>query len=504
MNIYHRKRRWKLILGIIGFIIIALSLWYSSIVVNQIARDERRNITIWAEAIQNRVQLVQYTQTLFEQMKKEERKRVELLAETYKRIGDTDDSGPLDFYLRIISGNTTIPVVITYQDGGIYASGNLPKELETFERFEGKLQEEFGQYEPLVIPYYGTEKLYVYYKDSHTFTYLREYLDNLISSFFLEVVSNSVSVPVIITDSQKKTILNYGNIDESILNDSIATRKLILEMAGENEPIEIDLADEGKRYILYKSSYLLLQLRYYPYIQFGIIAVFLGIAYLLFSTARKSEQNQVWVGLAKETAHQLGTPLSAILAWIELLRMNGTDEGIVTELEKDVARLQTVTERFSKIGSAAVLQPENLAKIIRESLLYLQKRSSSKIRCKLKIEVEEPVVVQINRQLFEWVIENLWKNAADAMGGKGQIDILIANDGRYIALDFSDTGKGIPKSMHKAVFKPGYTSKQRGWGLGLSLARRIIEDYHKGKIFIKSSVLGKGTTFRILLKKQTS
>ncbi|MDP2424138.1 MAG: HAMP domain-containing sensor histidine kinase [Bacteroidales bacterium] len=501
MNIYRQKKRWKLILGIIGIIIVSLSLWYSSIMVEQIARDERRNITIWADAIQNRAKLVQYTQLLFDQMKTEERKRVELLAEAYKRIGNTDDSGPLDFYLRIFSDNTTIPVIFTASNGEILLSGNLEQDISQYKKLEGKLKEDFSQYDPVTLHLTKNEYQYVYYKDSHTFTQLREYLDNLVESFFEEVVANSVSVPVIITDNTLVKIIAHGNIDEKVIGDSIVMQHLIKEMASETDPIEIDLAEQGKRYIYYKNSYLLMQLRYYPYFQFGIIAVFLVIAYMLFSTARKSEQNQVWVGLAKETAHQLGTPLSAIMAWIELLKMNSTDVGITAEMEKDVERLQTVTERFSKIGSSAVLQHEVIYLVVKNTVNYLEIRSSKKISASVHCKGCQQTLVPLNRQLFEWVIENLWKNATDAMGGKGKIDILIEEEDRYVIIDFSDTGKGITKSMFKSVFNPGYTSKQRGWGLGLSLARRIVEDYHRGRIFIKSSVIGKGTTFRLMLRK---
>ncbi len=501
LNIYRQKKRWKFLLGLVGFIIVLFSLWYSSIMVDQIARDERRNITIWADAIQNRAKLVQYTQILFDQMKTEERKRVELLAETHRRMGDAEDKGPLDFYLRIVSDNTTIPVIITNSDNEIVASANIGQDISSYEMFDGELRRDFYQYDPVVIRYYKTENLYAYYRDSHIFTQLKSYLDDLIDSFITEVVSNSVSVPVIITDSTLVNIIAHGNINEQTIRDSLAIQKLIREMSSENDPIEIVLANQGKRYIYYKSSYLLMQLRYYPFFQFGIIAVFLFIAYLLFSTARKSEQNQVWVGLAKETAHQLGTPISAIMAWIELLKINGTDQSITIEMEKDIERLQTVTERFSKIGSAAVLQPENIYAVIQNALKYLEPRTSKKITPTLHGGDCQEVMVPLNRQLFEWVIENLWKNASDALAGKGKIDIVLSEEGRYLIIDFSDTGKGMPKSMFESVFKPGYTSKKRGWGLGLSLARRIIEDYHRGKIFIKSSTIGKGTTFRLMLRK---
>jgi signal transduction histidine kinase len=225
------------------------------------------------------------------------------------------------------------------------------------------------------------------------------------------------------------------------------------------------------------------------------------IAYLLFSYARKSEQNQVWVGMAKETAHQLGTPLSSMVAWMELLKLKGLDAETITEIEKDVQRLETITERFSKIGSAAKLEKTNIVKVIHDSVAYIRSRISAKVNFEIRPGSDQEIIVPLNLHLFEWVIENLCKNAVDAMEGNGSVTIEITEDVDHIHIDISDTGKGIAKSLFKTVFRPGYTSKSRGWGLGLTLTKRIVENYHSGKIFVKSSTLGKGTTFRIIMKK---
>lgn len=501
LNIYQKKKRWKIILGIMAIVIVSISLWYSNILARQIAQDEIRNITIWADAMQNRAQLLQYTQNFFEHIQSEERKRVELLAEAFKRIGETDDDADaLDFYMKIIQDNTTIPVIITDDDGMITLHANLEQE-PAISHLEGNLKEEFTKYDPVSVRFYADDYIYVYYKDSKTFTQLREYLENLERSFLAEVLANSASVPVIVTDTSAKHVVAYGNIDAGIARDNKALMKLVDEMASENKPIETQFLT-GPRLVFYKSSHILTQLKYYPYFQFGVIAVFIGVAYLLFSTARRSEQNQVWAGLAKETAHQLGTPLSAIMAWIELLKMKGVDAETTAEMEKDVQRLQVITERFSKIGSAAVLKPLNIVEEIENAAEYLQSRTSKKISLKTHFPESREIMVPINPQLFGWVIENLWKNATDAISGNGSIKIVVSEEPRHAIIDFCDSGKGIPKSNFSTVFNPGYTSKQRGWGLGLSLARRIIEDYHRGKIFIRSSTLGKGTVFRIVLKKQ--
>lgn len=269
----------------------------------------------------------------------------------------------------------------------------------------------------------------------------------------------------------------------------------------QNEPIQVELTNYGKSYIFYKNSFLLTQLRYYPYIQFTIIGIFLLIAYILFSTARNSEQNKVWMGMAKETAHQLGTPLSSLLAWVEILKSKDIDTKTISEMSKDVERLENITERFSKIGSPPKLQEENIVKVVYESINYLKSRTSKRVCYSINVPEKHNIIIPLNAHLFGWVIENLCKNAVDAIDGSGNIIVDIIEEGRYIYIDVTDTGKGIPKSKFKAIFNPGYTSKQRGWGLGLSLAKKIVENYHNGKIFVKSSILNKGTTFRIKLKK---
>ena len=243
-------------------------------------------------------------------------------------------------------------------------------------------------------------------------------------------------------------------------------------------------------------------MKYFPLAQILIISVFAFIAYLLFSFARRSEQNRVWAGMAKETAHQIGTPLSSILAWMELLKMGeGTAEQAADEITKDVARLEVITERFSKIGSVPHLKDENVIPVLASTIEYLKKRSPRKVEYKLDFDTESEVIVPINAALFSWVVENICKNAIDAMEGNGLITINLKEDIKNLIIDFSDTGKGISTREQKSIFNPGYTSKKRGWGLGLSLAKRIINEYHKGKIFVKSSTLGKGSVFRVVLKK---
>jgi signal transduction histidine kinase len=276
-------------------------------------------------------------------------------------------------------------------------------------------------------------------------------------------------------------------------------------MKEQHEPIKIPYDETNNRYnyLYYKNSFILSQLKSYPIIQLTLIAFFALLSYFTLSASRRAEQNQVWVGMSKETAHQLGTPISSLKEWINLLRETEKEnqEELLVELDNDVRRLELITERFSKIGSDPVLKPENLDLVIENSLQYLNARTSSKVE--LSVSILKPGNwANINIPLFDWVIENLCKNAIDAMEGKGKIVVQLNHDEKHVYIDITDNGKGIPKSKFKTVFKPGFTTKKRGWGLGLSLVKRIVESYHNGSIYVRHSELGKGTTFRIVLQVQ--
>jgi two-component system, sporulation sensor kinase E len=322
---------------------------------------------------------------------------------------------------------------------------------------------------------------------------------------FQEIIEANNSIPVILTDEQGNPIseknIDFPNKATDTDKEQIL-RKEIQEMKQEHSPIVVEIAPGLKNYIFYKNSFLLSQLLYYPYVQLTIIFIFALIAYLAFSYSRNSEQNRVWVGLAKETAHQLGTPLSSLMAWIELFKNDPKyeNEEIVTELEKDVQRLEMITARFSNIGSIPTLSDENILSVVENAANYLRTRVSTKVRFTVRTYADENATAKINKPLFEWVIENVSKNAVDAMNGIGSLDIEITPlDEKKIGIDIIDTGKGIPRSKFSEVFEPGFTTKKRGWGLGLTLVKRIVENYHKGKIFVLSSEIGKGTTFRIIV-----
>lgn len=500
MNLYSRKQRWKLVLALAALAIVGASLWYSNAIVNKVRQEERRKVELWAEAVRNRAQLVNYTDSLFHRLREEERKRVELWADAQVHLA-SDDVNDLSFYLKVVSENTTIPVIITDGEGKPVTARNLSKGIEgNVDSMRAEVKRMDALHEPIPITLFGDHRQFLHYTDSRIVTELEQVMDNIIRSFISETVMNTAAVPVIYTDSTGAHVIEHSNIDSLTIADSTRLRARIALMAHANPPIVVSLAGRGRNYIYYEESRVITQLRYFPYVQLGIIGLFLLVSYALFSLFRNAEQNQVWVGMAKETAHQLGTPLSSLMAWMELLKENGTDPAAIGEMRKDVSRLETITERFSKIGSAPELVPENLDRTLRETVQYLRPRMPSRVQ----IEVEQPadptLKVPLNRALFSWVLENLIRNAVDAMEGTGRITIATEQDGNKVHVDVTDTGKGIAASKMKTVFRPGYTTKKRGWGLGLSLTKRIIESYHKGKIFVKRSAVGKGTTFRITLK----
>ena len=320
--------------------------------------------------------------------------------------------------------------------------------------------------------------------------------DNLNFELIWQIIESNKIIPAIIADGNGN-IINYVNIDNVPEDKTEFFRKKIAGFRTKNRPIELMLDDE-RQYIYYDNSILLKYLEEFPYVQFALVAAFLLICFWAFTSDKKSEQNLVWVGLSKETAHQLGTPISSLLAWEEILKTQGINENILSEINKDISRLRTISERFSKIGSAPIIKEENIVEVVENSIAYLRKRTSNKVNYTVA-HTSEVIAAAINIPLFEWVIENLCKNAVDAMGGIGEISFNIQSSGGNVLIDIKDTGKGIAKKHFKDVFKPGFTTKQRGWGLGLSLAKRIVEEYHHGRIYVKASEPGQGTTFRIEL-----
>ena len=318
-------------------------------------------------------------------------------------------------------------------------------------------------------------------------------------NFILKIIEGNTTIPVIITD-ENDSMIDYRNIKAPVKNSEDFFRTKIIQLKNKKPKLEIILKKTNtKQYIYYDDSMLLKQLYIFPYVQFGIIFSFFIIVILAFASTKRAEQNKVWVGLSKETAHQLGTPISSLLAWIELLKLRYQNDTLINDMEKDVNRLRVIADRFSKIGSKPDLKKSDLRETLTNAVNYMNNRSSNKIEISLHFASEFPVTVPLNVPLFEWVIENLCKNAIDALNGAGKINLNVKNSDNEVIIDVSDTGKGLERNLYQAIFSPGFTTKERGWGLGLSLAKRIIEEYHKGKIFVKHSEVNVGTTFRIIL-----
>jgi two-component system, sporulation sensor kinase D len=316
-----------------------------------------------------------------------------------------------------------------------------------------------------------------------------------------KIIKSNTNIPMILVDENGNIGANsYLNLDPVKAKDPAFLLKQLEIMKEQNSPIEINFAKNRTQYIYYRNSDLLNKLSYYPLTLILILTLFLAVIYMMFTSSKVAEQNKLWTGMAKETAHQIGTPLSSLLGWIAILKMENVDDKYVVEIEKDVHRLNTIANRFSKIGSLPTLKKLDIIAVTKNAYEYLEYRSSKQISFTFESS-KEKLYSNLNEELYAWVIENLIKNAIDAMLGKGQLTVVITADAKNIKIDITDTGKGMAKSQFKKIFKPGFTTKKRGWGLGLSLSKRIIEDYHKGKIVVKNSEINKGTTFQIVLDK---
>ena len=315
-----------------------------------------------------------------------------------------------------------------------------------------------------------------------------------------KIISKNNTIPIFITDS-KDHILDFNNIDEAVSKDTIALKKYFNSIKNDNQPIKIERSKNEYQLVYYGDSPLLNKLKYYPIALLLIIILFGAVVYNFYKATKMSTQNKLWAGMAKETAHQIGTPLSSLIGWLEILKLDNVDENTIVEIEKDINRLQTITDRFSKIGSEPVLENRDIIEDTKNTVDYLQTRVSQHVVFTFKAP-EHSIYVPINPALHSWTIENLVKNAIDAMKGKGNLNIVILELENTVKISITDTGKGIPKNQFTKVFEPGFTTKKRGWGLGLSLTKRIVQDYHKGKIKVANSEIGKGTTMQISYKKE--
>lgn len=516
MNLYSNKQKWKIALLVVALLLVGVSLFISNSIVTKVSENETMRAKQWAGTIRKKVELVQLTNRTFTQLRQKEQEKMRLWVEATKELSSPSsfDMVP-EFPMQIVKGNVEIPVILLDGNNSISGFRNIDFDTSSLRltfpslstqdlnrKFEDSLlvlAENWKTKHPsfTIEVYEGLFMTYVY-DDSKEIVRLEKERDSLIRSFNKELIDNEGSVPVLLVNEQTKEIIG-SNLSEDLINKEQITRTL-KKLAKLNAPIVIDFKNGQRNLLYYDNSPEVKQMQYFPYIQFLIIGLFVLIGYLIFSTFRKAEQNQVWAGMAKETAHQLGTPLSSLMAWIQLLEGQNVDPSITKEMQKDLDRLVNVSDRFSKIGSGTKLEEQDISETIQHVIDYLKPRVSNKVE--IQCELDPGVQVMHNGPLMQWVIENICKNAIDAMEGNGRLAISVSSTDDSAQIDIKDTGKGMTHRQMKAVFQPGYTTKRRGWGLGLSLVKRIVKEYHKGKVFVQHSELGKGTTFRIVIPKK--
>ena len=483
------KNRLKYILLALTIILALVALWQVRRVAEQVRMSEEAKVRLWASAIGQRNQLAAATQQFFQEATLDEHRKMELYTDILQSFADPDLSTDLGFSLRYVNyivDSSRTPIIITTARDSLIT---VPQEMAG-QKLEGKLLEEYSQNPPFTYNLWGMP-MTLYYKESEYYTQLRQVLEGFTQSFLLDITQNSVLVPVVIVDSTRKNIIAYGNIDSAAIG----------RLDWGNDPIEVVLPSGGLSYVYYETTPLLHALRWVPLLYLFIAIAIITVSYFLFRAARSAEQNRIWVGLAKETAHQLGTPLSSLTGWVEYLRGREFTPEYAAEVNKDLQRLETITRRFSKIGSVPELKEEDVREATMTAITYLQNRSPRRVHFNVTFPEGETFLAPLNSPLFQWVVENLCKNAIDAMEGDGTITVVASQDARKIYLDISDTGRGMSPSVQRRIFDSGFTTKTRGWGLGLPLARRIINQYHRGRLYLKYSVPGQGSTFRIVLRK---
>lgn len=516
MNLYSNKQTWKIVLLVIALITVAISLWVSNSTVQKVSDRERLRAKQWAEAIKKKAELVEFTDRAFQQLRGHERRKIKLYLEATKEISKpvTGDVFPdYSFPIAIISENKDIPVILVDGDNQISGYTNLDFDTSDLRKTSPELtkKELIKKYEDslLVLTTVWEKKhkpfrievvkgltMTSFYTDTKRTIQLEKERDSLIFAFNNELINDSKLIPVVLMDKEKDSLISSNLPKEKTNPENL--KKTLNSLEKVNEPIAISFGPNQQNWLYYDNSDELKQLQFFPYIQFLIIGVFIFIGYLLFSTFRKAEQNQVWAGMAKETAHQMGTPLSSLMAWIQLLETQNVDPSIILEMQKDVERLDTVSQRFSKIGSETHLTQTDIRITVQGVMDYLRPRISQKVEMTTHYE-DDPILVSHNKQLMEWVMENIIRNAVDAMESKGKLDVVIKTVPERVHIEISDTGKGLLPKQFKSIFEPGYTTKKRGWGLGLSLVKRIVKEYHKGKVYVVHSEIGKGTTIRVSL-----
>ncbi|MDR1950673.1 MAG: HAMP domain-containing histidine kinase [Bacteroidales bacterium] len=487
---------------IISILVVISAMWATFVVVRKISDDEHRKVKMWASSVQRKAELIEYSQNFFEQIEIAERNKLEVWANAMLRWSHARTAAEFDLYRQIVGENTTIPVIITNKNLQILHCANMEIDCPKMKTLKDSLLIEFSIQKPLNIEFSGNNWFF-FYQHPKAFIELRQILDNIIHSFIDEIVSNSIFAPILVVSEDEKTVIQAGNISPERYVYTQALKNTLKQMRAQNTPIEFSINADETYLIFYESSMIVRRLVYLPIIAFVIFTIFIGSIIWGMGVSKQSENNKLWLGISRETAHQLGTPISSLMGWIELFRSQQIDENLLVEMEKDINRLTIISERFSKIGSEPTMNTQNIIQMVYKSTSYLQPRLSRKLKFHVDVLPNVVMLANANTQLIEWVLENLITNAVDAIGTKenGLVEINITEQFKTVTIDITDNGKGIPKAQWKTIFEAGFTTKPRGWGLGLSLCYRIIHNYHKGDILVKNSVVGEGTTMRIILNK---
>lgn len=495
-----KKQREIVILSCLVLLALA-SIIIANSLAKRIQAQEEAQVILWAKAITEKAKILKLSNEVFSQLANEERKKVEITAKATQLIVSENKEDVLSIFLDIIKMNDQIPIISTDEQYTVIDFKNIdPKTIQKGIKLTKDKHPEFFNYPPVKI-HFLNKKNYIFYRESIIFQKIQQVLQQSSNQFIDEITNNSSLLPILLFD-QDKHLLNYGNIPEEITSDSLKFKAYIDDLTSSSEPISLDIDAKNKKYLYYQSANLASYIKWFPIGLYTVLGIIFFLAYSAIRNTRKFEKNQIWVGMSKETAHQLGTPISSLSAWLEVFgeneQVSAQQQNVLAEMKKDVNRLSLIADRFSKIGSKPKLESVNLQEILTQCYDYLKKRGSKKIDFTLHA-VDSSMNVEINRQLFEWVIENLVKNAYDAIPNEGKIDIRTTKNQNKIFIDIQDTGKGIlPKDVEQ-IFEPGFTTKKRGWGLGLSLCKRIIEDYFNGKIYVLDSKLNRGSTIRIEL-----
>lgn len=487
------KERWKWFLGAVCLLLIAGVFYLSAILIEKIKNEEEKKIKIWAGAIQKKSELLREAGKLFDEIAEEEKIKANIYARATEELARTNQPGGFDFLLFILQNNRTVPVILTDGKGKIIAHRNLDSVKSSDTSYLNmELREMKKKNPPIRLRIFRNIEQFLYYKDSRILTHSRSIMDTLIQNYLQEVAKNSIQVEVLWLNQQNKIIAYHS--PDSLTVKINNPEEIAHRLEKQNPPVHVTLPDGSSSRIYYASSSIMKYIKFFPYLFTVVFILILILTVFFYSSSYRLEQDRLWVGMSKETAHQLGTPISSLLGWVDLLEDKNIDERIFKSMKEDLKRLKMITQRFSKIGSKPELKTGDICELINQFVIYMRQRVSRNINIHLNIPQKE-IALPMSSELIEWVLENLIKNAVDAMQGEGNIYISLEEKPEKVCIRVKDEGKGIPPALRKKIFKPGFTTKSRGWGLGLSLSKRIVEEYHGGKLYLEKTEHEHGAVF---------